>query len=163
MNPKMIVLLVVAALPACGGDGGPAPPTSLPPASSFSVSVTPTPLVAVDCTPAVCSSTPGAQYAVIAGLTVTESGGVGGTVNSITLTFRTPDNMELGTLTIAAGDIIDIAGTNRVNGRGTLIVRGIGAAYRLSDGSRQGTLTFTVAITDDRGTFTTQSVAVPVV
>ena len=160
---KLMIVAAVLSLPACGSGGNPNPPTTLPPVASFAITVTPNPIVAQDCTPAVCSSTPGAQFFVAAGITVTESGGVGGTVNFITLVLRNAANSEVGTLNFSAADIIGLVGTNRVNGRASLIIRGIGAAYRMSDGGRQGSLAFTVGITDDRGNPQNQSVSVPVV
>jgi len=96
-------------------------------------------------------------------LTIQETAGVGGTVTSIAMELR-----ENGTNTLLASGTFDgdavkfFAGTNRLQGNGSLVAHSIGVHYAQSLGGRSAALTYTVSVTDDLGNHVTQVLAVPV-
>ena len=161
MRSKTAALVTMAAcLAGCGGsDSNPNEPIS---SGAFSVTVTPNPIVAADCDPAVCG---GEGVLVAVGtLVITETGGVGGFVNLAAFTLSNPaTGTQIGTQTYTAQQITALAGTNRVSANGTLTIPGLGAAYRLPGGARAATMSFAVAITDDHSFPKSFLVTVPVV
>jgi hypothetical protein len=149
---------------ACGGDSPTAPPPPPPPtAASITVTASPNPIIAADCTPATCGNS-GFRYAASTTLTVTESAGVGGNVDFVNMTLRSgTTNTEVGTLNFGSGEISSFAGgTNHVNPRGSLAIRNIGIVYTLGGNARQATMTVAVQFTDDKGNRTNHLVTVPV-
>ena len=162
MRGKAALAMIVAAasLAGCGGDGGsPNDPIS---SGAFTVTVTPNPIVATDCDPAVCG---GEGVLVAVGtIVITETAGVGGFVNLAAISLRNAaTNAEVGTLSYSAQEIAALAGTNRVSANGTLTIPGLGAAYRLPGGARAATMSFAVALTDDHSFPKSFLVTVPVV
>ena len=137
-------------------------PTEPISSGAFEVTVTPNPIVAADCDPAVCGGE-GVLLAV-GTLVISETGGVGGFVNLAAISLRnTATNAEIGTLSYSAQEIAALAGTNRVSANGTLTIPGLGAAYRLPGGARAATMSFAVALTDDHSFPKSYLVTVPVV
>lgn len=91
-------ILIVAVVAACGG-GAPAQPSSSSGRASIAATPSPTPVPLRACDPPECT-TPGFEIAV--SLTLAESGGVSGRVNSVTFTLRRDaDQAVLVTGTIA--------------------------------------------------------------
>jgi hypothetical protein len=153
-------MVVAAVLAGCGG--GSSTPNGPVVSGSFTVTVTPNPIVAADCDPAVCGSA-GVLLAV-GSMTITESAGTGGFVNLIGISLRNAaTNAEVGVLNYSAADIAAVTGTNRVNRNGTLTIPNLGAAYRLPGGAREANMAFAVAITDDNGNQRSYLVTVPVI
>ena len=157
MRTRALVLAALACLlPGCGGDSSSTTtPVTQPPAptvGTFSATVNPNPIIAADCTPAVCGNQ-GFQFAAIGTVVITETTGLGGNVDFINLTLRSgATGAEIGTINLGATQIVANAGTNHINGRATLSVPNVGLIYRLAGGSRQGTMTYAIRVTDDRGT-----------
>ena len=159
MRSKAALVLAVACVAGCGGGGS--NPNETVSSGAFTVTVTPNPIVAADCDPAVCG---GEGVLVAVGtLVITETAGVGGFVNLAAISLRnTATNAEVGTFSFTAQDIAARAGTNRVGPNGTLSIPGLGAAYRLPGGARAATMSFAVAITDDHSFPKSFLVTVPV-
>ena len=152
---------MIGAMALAGCGGGSSSPTTVV-FGAFTVTMSPNPIVAADCDPAVC----GAEGVLVAvgNMTITESAGTGGLVNIIGISLRNAaTNVEVGTLTLTAQDVANLAGNNRVNPRGTLTIPNLGAAYRLPGGARAATMSFAVAITDDHNQARSFLVTVPVV
>ena len=160
MRATAALVTMAACLAGCGGGSDtPNEPIS---SGAFTVTVTPNPIVAADCDPAVCGGE-GVLLAV-GTLVITETAGVGGFVNLAAISLRnTATNAEVGTLSYSAQEITALAGTNRVAANGTLTIPGLGAAYRLPGGARAATMSFAVALTDDHSFPKSYLVTVPVI
>jgi hypothetical protein len=160
MARTTVALMAVVLLAGCGGGGdSPTEPIS---SGAFTVTVTPNPIVAADCDPAVCGGE--GVLVAVGNLVITETAGVGGFVNLAAISLRnTATNAEIGTLSYTAQEIAALAGTNRVSANGTLTIPGLGAAYRLPGGARAATMSFAVALTDDHSFPKSFLVTVPVI
>ena len=160
MRSTAALMMTAAFLAGCGGSGS--NPNETVSSGAFTVTVTPNPIVAADCDPAVCGGE-GVLLAV-GTLVITETAGVGGFVNLAAISLRnTATNAEIGTLSYSAQEIAALAGTNRVSANGTLTIPGLGAAYRLPGGARAATMSFAVALTDDHSFPKSYLVTVPVI
>jgi hypothetical protein len=155
-----MVMMAAALVSGCGGEGStPNEPIS---SGAFTVTVTPNPIVAADCDPAVCGGE--GVLVAVGSLVITETAGVGGFVNLAAISLRNAaTNAEVGTFSFSAQDIAARAGTNRVSANGTLTIPGLGAAYRLPGGARAATMSFAVALTDDHSFPKSYLVTVPVI
>lgn len=147
-------LLAVLSLPACGGSSPSAPatpPSTLASRGVFVATASPNPIIAQDCTPALCGESTN-RYAAVTAVTVAESAGLGGNIDFINVTLRNATTgVEPNTLNYGADEIARRAGgTNHVQGSGSLTVKDIGALYTLALGGRQATMTIAVQVTDDR-------------
>ena len=108
---RRVLLLVVslAFVAACDSDS-PTAPSSMPSRAAITVSVSPNPGAAGP------SSDPNFEFEVEFAVAVRETAGLGANVDFI--------NLESGevSINIGASEIIDIAGTNQISGRGSLAV-----------------------------------------
>jgi hypothetical protein len=154
---KTLALGILAALPSCGGSSPSAPvgppPTTLPSQGSFTASFSPSPIIAQDCTPALCGSSTN-RFLATGALTITESAGLAGNVDFVLLTLRNATTgVELTPVTYTANDMISRSstGSNHIPANGSITIRPLGIIYTLSFGGRQGTLTYAIQVTDDRG------------
>src|SRR5262249_8215767 len=134
---------------ACGSSNNATTPT--PTQASITVSVSPDPVTPVDCSPnPPCQAPDGRFYRwrVAGTMTVQETAGVAGVVNSIIDTSFNPPIM------FSASDITQRSGgTNRVAARGTLAIS-VNLLYGLVDNptaNRQHTFLWGVQFLDDRG------------
>jgi hypothetical protein len=147
---------VVALAAGGGGDSGtttgPSTPSTPTTASRANIeaSIAPNPMIAE------ASGDPDFPWRVSFEITVRETAGLGGNIDFINTTLR---NVATGTetrgLNWGAGDVIDRAGTNHVNGRGSLTVP-LALRYRLSGGERRAILFAEIRFTDDRGNSMTE-------
>jgi hypothetical protein len=152
-------VLAAAVLAGCGGSSPNEPVVS----GAFTVAISPNPIVAADCDPAVCGSA--GVLVAVGTMTITETAGTGGFVNLIGISLRSAaTNAEIGVLNFTASEIAALTGgTNRINRNGTLTIPNLGAAYRLPGGAREANMAFAAAITDDNGNSRSYLVTVPVI
>lgn len=122
----------------------------------------PNPVVVQNCTVNTCSRI--FAYRGTTTLRVSESGGVGGQLNLVSVTLPSSLNGEdMGTFTYEAVDITSLAGTTRVNAMSVLDVPDVTMLYRFTAGGRVGTATYRVRFTDDKGNVQELSITVPFV
>jgi len=115
----------------------------------IAVTVTPSPIIARDCTPAICS--PGYKFLIECTVRVEESAGLGGNVDLVNVTLRNATTgIEINTVNYGSAEISQRAGSNHVASRGSISF-GLGEQYFLALGGRQATMTLTLQFTDDRG------------
>jgi hypothetical protein len=143
---RLCVSLFLLAAVACGGSDGSTAPT--PTQANISVTLSPNPVTATDCSPT-CQGADGRlfRWSAQGSLTIRETAGIGGNVNSITVTAFNPEAVYTSDV------IVRMAGTNRVAAHGMLVVP-ISFGYGLVDNanaSRQVVLPYVVQLTDDRG------------
>src|SRR5262249_31903462 len=138
----MIGALLVAS--GCGGDKATPTMPSVPTQASITVTVSPNPSTASTCSPpCVASKGSSYQFRVTGTLTIQETAGVSGNVDSIVS----------GSLTYTPVDVTQRSGTNHVAARGSLVFP-LAFVYGAADNPNASPSTvfpFTVAFTDDRG------------
>jgi hypothetical protein len=157
-------MLLAAALPACEYfDKGPTPATSpIPGAAALSITVAPDPLKVLWVCPPSDTYCYGSLDSTV---TVAETAGVGGRVDSVDFTAR--DSLlgiELTTLHLSSEDIKTKAGTNRIEAMGKLAVRPIVEGYPVRNNIPRPSLNVDVSVqvTDDKGNVVKQTKRVPV-
>jgi hypothetical protein len=160
------MLLLTAA--ACGSAGVSSAPTSAsapvqPAHGAVQLAVAPDPVLS-----AVIAAAAGdlsVEHQAAWTLTITETAGIGGTLNFLNVTLRDQETGAVadpgGEASLGAADIAALAGTARLAPHGTLTLPGQ-LVYALPDGSVGGRLAMTLQITDDTGQLVTSSVSVPV-
>jgi|SRR5262245_9739183 len=144
----MMAALLVAS--GCGGDKTPTTPTP-PPApkqASITATVSPNPVTVSTCSPA-CVSTSGNsyQFRVTGALTIQETAGVAGNVDSIVS----------GSINLASADIAQLSGTSRVAASGSLVfpLNFVFGAADNPNANRSVVFPVMVNFTDDRGNHVT--------
>lgn len=116
--------------------------------AAITVTLSPNPVTSTVCSPNPCQGSRNLlQWRVTGTLTIQETAGIGGNVDSVTVTAFTPPTVY------SAADIVQRSGTNRVPARGTLIIP-LTFIYGIVDNPnarRQIVLPYVVVFTDDRG------------
>jgi hypothetical protein len=154
--------LALPALVACGGGSTPAVPTAAAAPSHAAVRL----VVAPDPIPSSADGAAGAALREAAWtLTITETAGVGGTLNFVNGTLRDMQTGAVadpgGRMSLGAADLVTLAGGTRLPPQGTVTIPGR-LVYGLPYGSAGGRLTITVQMTDDAGALVTGSTSAPV-
>lgn len=148
VNYVWSVILVLCLSVSCGNGSSPASSTPAPPAptqAAITVSVSPNPVIAQP------STDPNYDWEADWSVNFRETAGVGFNVDFINATLRnSTTGGDVGTLNFGAATIIRAAGTNHVNGLGSLSVPQ-GVVYTLAFGGRQGVVTIVAQCTDERG------------
>jgi hypothetical protein len=152
------LVLATSVLCGCGSGGGPASPSG---SAALTLDVAPNPLVEAICPVSACGPASGQLYAV-GTLTVRETSGVGGRVDSIAMTQRTADGTIQGSGQFDANAITALAVTNRFAGNASLSIPGIGVHYARALGGRPSMLSVNVRATDDDGHSVTAAIEVTV-
>ncbi len=146
MAKRVCALVVLLGAVACGGSNSTTAPT--PTQANITVTLSPNPVTASDCSPT-CVAPNGNlfRWRVQGTLTIQETAGIGGNVNSITRTNPTP-----GTV-FGADVIVQLSGTNHVAARGMLIfpLNILHGPVIVPNAPRQIVFPFAVDFTDDRG------------
>ena len=143
-----LALLAALLLPACGST--PTTPTQLP-AAALLVTIDPNPV-------------PPSQNTLTGAVTIgykiviTETAGLGGTMQFVSSQIFNPANGQLLSLTYFDGDdLIVFVGKKRIDPGGTMIVPQTGS-YTLPDLSKNATLVVNVQMLDDRQNIVNSSV-----
>src|SRR5439155_14027400 len=112
MVKRVCACVVLLGAVACGGSSNTAP---TPTQANITVTLSPNPVTATNCSPTLCQGLDALfQFRADGTLTIQETAGIGGNVNSITRTFPTP-------ATVHDAQILQRSGTNHVPARGSLI------------------------------------------
>ena len=145
MRITVVALLFVTV--ACSGG---TPTTPAPTQASITAAISPNPITATVCSPP-CAAIDGSgrlfQWRVQGNVTIQETAGLGGNINSITVTNFNPP------IVYTSDVIAQRSGTNRVAARGSLIVP-VTVIYGLVDNpaaSRAIVMSFTVSFLDEKG------------
>lgn len=143
-----LTVAALAVLTACDGSDSPAGPT--PTQASFTISVLPSPITANRCNPQCPSQSSTGTFAFSAAMTITvqESAGIGANVNVITLTGST-GTVTFTPLVFSSADIIQLAGSTHVSGRGSLSVP-LTIVYTTPSGTANLAVSINAQFTDDR-------------
>jgi hypothetical protein len=154
MFKRGCVLLLLMSAAACGPAGN--APSSNPTQAAVTVTVSPNPVTATACAPPCLAANTSNlyQFNVAGTLTIQETAGIGGNVDSITTTLCSPSCV------LASADIVQRSGTSRLAARGTLAVP-LSFVYGLTttpNPSRSVVIPLTVQVTDDRGNKVTSAV-----
>ena len=153
MHALVTLYVLTTAAAACGGGGTPTQPVT-PTGATIQVTASPAPVSLTLCDPPACT-TPG--YEVITTLTLRETAGIAGRVDSITLTLRrNSDNQVLVTANITPASI-QVPFT--ANGTATIP---FAMHVARTDVTSQTTLALVVNATDSGGRAVTTSLTVPV-
>jgi len=145
---------LIAALAGCGSSGGSNGPT---PTIAIAVTATPSPINGTLCAGCGAGSTDREATTTLA---IRETAGAAGTVTQIEMTLReNGTNAVIASGSFESGGIAQLAGSNRLQPRGTLNVP-CGVHYAAGQGGKSAVLTYIVHVTDDRGTQITQTLAV---
>jgi hypothetical protein len=139
-----------------GGGGGPQPGPSPIPQASIQVTASPSPVALAACPPASCGTGP-AQYDVVTTLTLRETAGVAGRVESLAVTVRrNSDNTVLLTTTVNPASVqVPFA----ANGTATIP---FAVHLPVPDVTAQSTVTAVVNAVDANGRAVTATVTIPV-
>jgi hypothetical protein len=150
LRPVLIVATVASFAASCGGNS--AAPT--PAQANIAVTLSPNPVTAIDCSPS-CQASDGRlfRWRVPGTLTIQETAGVGGNVDSITVTNITPQ------LVFSSDVIAQRSGTNHVAARGTLLfpLNLFHGPVDTPNAPRQSVIPLGIQFTDDRGNHLTAS------
>jgi len=145
MRVTSLVLLLFSV--ACSSS---APTTPTPNQASITAAISPNPITATVCSPS-CAAIDGSgrlfQWRVQGNVTIQETAGLGGNINSITVANFSPP------IVYTSDVIAQRSGTNRVSGKGTLIVP-VTVIYGLVDNpvaNRAIVMSFVVSFTDEKG------------
>lgn len=160
MKRALAILSLVSA--SCGGSSSsPTAPTPTQPSKAvITVTASPTSQVAT------CVTTQSLCAATVT-VTIAESAGLGGVVNSINSKFRNPAGTVGDDFTYDAAMIVTMSGNNRLPAGSFLTVpttgtTRIGNLWSQAGIGRVGVLVITVQVTDDRGNAITGTLNVPV-
>jgi hypothetical protein len=146
MLKRMGAFTLVLTAFACSGSNTTTP---TPTRANITVTVSPNPVASTVCSPTPCPSPDGRQFQwrVQGAITIQETTGLAGTINSITDTSFNPP------LVFSSDIITQRSGTSRVPARGMLIFP-LDIIYGLvgnPNATRQHVFAFTVQFTDDSG------------
>jgi hypothetical protein len=150
-------LFAFAALALCACGAGPASPSRT---AALTLAIVPDPVPEAPCPTSACGDAVDQLFAVGA-LRLSETNGVGGRVDSISMT-QTSASRVVASGTFDAAAVAALAGSNRFTPNGRLEVPGIGVHYDRSLGSVEATLSVTVRATDDAGHSLSATAAVAV-
>jgi hypothetical protein len=160
-----VVVLVVALSPGCQYfEKTPSTPTPSPSPTSAALTITvaPDPLKILWVCPAVDTNCYGSLDSTV---TVSETAGVGGRVDSVDFVVRDATlGIALTQLSLSADEIKTRAGSNRLEAMGKLAVRPIVEGYPLAKTTPrpQIAIDVSVQVTDDKGNVVKQTKRVPV-
>jgi len=145
------VSLLAMLLPACGGGGSPAapptpPPTTLPAVGRYSLTVTPSPIIA---TP---SGDPAFPWKADWRVTIRDIAGLEGDVNHVVTTARNNFGFTFVVSDYSPNDFIQGIGTSHVPTNGALNYTDGMSSYRADgNGGQQLVLTIAAEVIDARG------------
>ena len=143
------VVAILASPPSCGGGATTPTPTQ----ATITVTLSPNPVTSTVCAPTPCQGTDGRlfQFRSQGTLMIQEGAGIGGTVDSITVTIVS------STIVYASDVIVQRSGTTLVPARGLLIfpLNIFHVPLDTPNASRQVVMPFVVQMTDDRGNHVT--------
>jgi hypothetical protein len=144
INVRIVLVIAIAAfLPSCGSSTAPSPTQA-----SITATLSPNPVMATDCLPT-CQGLDGRSFRwrTQGTLTIQETAGIGGNVDSITVT------VVRDTINYGSDVIVQRSGTNHVAARGmlTLPLNIFHGPLDISNATRQVVMPFVVQFTDDRG------------
>jgi hypothetical protein len=156
---RLLLASLAALLAACGGGGSPTAPTPTPTPAPTRAIVTvtsePAPVLAIPISqrPTFCGTNQGWDFVAVWATTIRETAGLGGNVNFINVTARNSLGVEIfrAPINFDVNFVIRSAGTNHVNGGGSITLREMGMCYRLATGLRAVRVLQIVNFTDDRG------------
>jgi hypothetical protein len=136
------------AFTGCGENNSPTNVT--PTQASFNLSVAPSPVTAIRCNPQCAADSGSATFAFSAGMTVTmqETAGIGATISAITLT-GTAGGTTFEPLVFSAAEIVQLIGSNRISGLGSLSVP-LNIVYSTPSGTANLAVSINVQLTDER-------------
>jgi len=143
MVKRVGAFVVLLGAVACGGGNTAPTPTQ----ANITVTLSPNPVTATACLPNPCQGLNALfQFRADGTLTIQETAGIGGIVNSISRTV--PPTLVV----YSTSDIIRVSGTNRVPAHGTLTLPlMVFTAPVGTNAPRQFVFTYVVQFTDDRG------------
>ncbi len=142
----------------CGSGDGPVSPVG---SAALTLEMAPDPLAEAICPASACGSEAGQLYSV-GTLTLRETGGLGGRVDSIAMVQRAAGGAIQGAGQFDADAVAALAATNRFAANGLLSIPDIGVHYERSLGGLPASLTVTVRATDEGGHSVTAAIEVPV-
>ena len=147
MFKRACVVLLLISASACGGNSTPTAPP--PTQANITFTASPNPVTATVCSPACAGSTSGNsyQFQVVGTLTIQETAGIGGNVDSITETNFNPQ------LVYTSADFLQRSGTSHVAAKGMLIFP-VNIVYGLvnnPNASRSMVMPWVAQFTDERG------------
>jgi hypothetical protein len=147
-----LTAVVVMASIACSNSTTAPSDVSSTSGAAFKVTVRPSPVTATRCSPQCAGQSGSAGYTFSADMTIDAqaSAGGGATINSITLT-ATADGTTFPPLAFSSDEISGQAGTNRIDGHGTLSFP-LTIGYNTPSGKANLTISVALQATDDRGT-----------
>jgi hypothetical protein len=144
MRRLLTIVTVLLAVPACGGGSNTPTTPSAPKQASIAVAVSPNPVTTSTCSPT-CTGTSGNsyQFQVRGTLTIQETAGVAGNVDSIVS----------GSINFVSADVAQRSGTSRVAASGSLVfpLDFVFGAVDNANANRSVVFPVTVNFTDDRG------------
>jgi hypothetical protein len=147
MAIRITVLALLLGTVACSGG---TPTTPAPTQASLTATISPNPVTATVCSPS-CAATDGSgrlfQWRVQGNVTIQETAGVAGNINSITVTNFNPP------IVYTSDVIAQRSGTTHMTAKGTLLVP-VAIIYGLVDNpaaSRAIVMSFVVSFTDEKG------------
>jgi hypothetical protein len=150
----VMALVLTTGVAACGS-GSPAGPGAS--SAVIAVTATPSPITGAPCTGCGAGSTDREAATTLA---IQETAGVAATVTAIEMTLREQGtNAVIASGSFESAAIGQLAGSNRVAGRGTLTVH-CGVHYPVGQGGKAAVLTYVVRVTDDKGNQVAQTLAV---
>jgi hypothetical protein len=155
---RLSFLATVSAIAAaaCGSSGGGGTPTQPTARAVLQVTASPTPAPLAACSPDHCPSGP-PQYEVLATLSVRETGGVGGRLTNVALTWRrNSDNVVVLTTTLSPASLQVAFAAN-----GTVTTE-LAFHHDQADLTAPSTVTMVLNATDDRGAAVSSTVTLPV-
>jgi PKD repeat protein len=152
MVTRVCACMVLLGAVACGSGNSSTAPT--PTQANITVTISPNPVTATACSPTCQGANALFLFRADGTLTIQETAGIGGTVNSITAIHGT------SSIVSSAADIIQRSGTNRVPARGTLIfpLFVFNVLVDFPNSPRQVVVPYVVQFTDDRGNQLTATV-----
>ena len=162
----LALVLLAAVSPACQfferTPSSPASPSPSPTSAALTITVAPDPLKILWVCPAVDTNCYGSLDNTV---TVSETAGVGGRVDSVDFVVRDATlGIALTQLSLSADEIKTRAGSNRLEAMGKLAVRPIVEGYPLAKTTPrpQIAIDVSVQVTDDKGNVVKQTKRVPV-
>jgi len=146
MLKRVATFALVCVATACGSS---TPSTPTPTQANLTLTLSPNPVTATVCSPACVGSNNGNSYKfrVTGNLTIQESAGIGGNVDTISTNWCTP------ACVYSSADVTQRSGTSRILPHGMLVFP-LSFVYGLttnSNASRSEVIPLNVQITDDRG------------
>jgi hypothetical protein len=156
---NQIVAGLVIVITALSGAGCGEPPTG--PFATLDFTLTANPNPATGALGTSCGPLVGERESKTT-ITIRETGGAAGTVTSVAMVLReNGSNAVIAQGEFDGAGIAQLAGTNRVTANGTLNVL-CGVHYPPAQQGKAATLTYTVRVTDDRGSVASREIVVSI-